>query len=130
MTQEKPFDTKTRQGGLQGTLRVGSSSAATYKSLAAAAKDLTKQCVSGAVTVEVEPGEYPETVLLERVPGASAKNSITIVGLGNSRDEIVISANGYNKPTGPNAYREYYGVMTVRNTPYVTLRNMTIHRCV
>ncbi|WP_027451583.1 DUF4465 domain-containing protein [Porphyromonas uenonis] len=125
--QEKPFDTKTRQGGLQGTLRVGSSSAASYKSLAAAAKDLTKQGVSGAVTVEVEPGEYPETVLLERVPGASAKNSITIVGLGNSRDEVVISANGYNKPTGPNAYREYYGVMTVRNTPYVTLRNMTIH---
>ncbi len=127
VTQEKPFDTKTRQGGLQGTLRVGSSSAATYKSLAAAAKDLTKQGVSGAVTVEVEPGEYPETVLLERVPGASAKNSITIVGLGNSRDEVVISANGYNKPIGDDAYRRYYGVMTVRNTPYVTLRNMTIH---
>ncbi len=125
--QEKPFDTKTRQGGLQGTLRVGSSSAATYKSLAAAAKDLTKQGVSGAVTVEVEPGEYPETVLLERVPGASAKNSITIVGLGNSRDEVVLSANGYNKPIGDDAYRRYYGVMTVRNTPYVTLRNMTIH---
>ena len=125
--QEKPFDTKTRQGGLQGTLRVGSSSAASYKSLAAAAKDLTKQGVSGAVTVEVEPGEYPETVLLERVPGASAKNSITIVGLGNSRDEVVISANGYNKPIGDDAYRRYYGVMTVRNTPYVTLRNMTIH---
>ena len=125
--QEKPFDTKTRQGGLQGTLRVGPSSAANYKSLAAAAKDLTKQGVSGAVTIEVEPGEYPETVLLESVPGASAKNSITIVGFGNSRDEVVLSANGYDKPTGDNAYRRYYGVMTVRNTPYVTLRNMTIH---
>lgn len=125
--QEKPFDTKTRKGGLQGTLRVGSSSAASYKSLAVAAKDLTKQGVSGAVTVEVEPGEYSEAVLLERIPGASAKNSITIVGLGNSRDEVVLSANGYNKPTGDNAYRRYYGVMTVRNTPYVTLRNMTIH---
>ena len=125
--QEKPFDTKTREGGLQGTLRVGSSSSATYKSLAAAAKDLTKQGVSGAVTVEVEPGEYPEAVLLERVPGASAKNSITIVGLGNSRDEVVLSANGYDKPIGDDAYRRAYGVMTVRNTPYVTLRNMTIH---
>ena len=125
--QEKPFDTKTRKGGLQGTLRVGSSSAASYKSLAAAAKDLTKQGVSGAVTVEVEPGEYPESVLLERVPGASAKNSITIVGLGNTRDEVVLSANGYNKPTGDDAHRRAYGVMTVRNTPYVTLRNMTIH---
>ena len=125
--QEKPFDTKTRKGGLQGTLRVGSSSAASYKSLAAAAKDLTKQGVSGAVTVEVEPGEYPETVLLERVPGVSAKNSITIVGLGNTRDEVVLSANGYNKPTGDDAHRRAYGVMTVRNTPYVTLRNMTIH---
>lgn len=125
--QEKPFDTKTRKGGLQGTLRVGSSSAASYKSLAAAAKDLTKQGVSGAVTVEVEPGEYPEAVLLERIPGASAKNSITIVGLGNSRDEVVLSANGYNKPTGDDAHRRAYGVMTVRNTPYVTLRNMTIH---
>lgn len=127
VTQEKPFETKTREGGLQGTLRVGPSSAASYKSLAAAAKDLTKQGVSGAVTIEVEPGEYPETVLLESVPGASAKNSITIVGLGNSRDEVVLSANGYDKPTGDNAYRRYYGVMTVRNTPYVTLRNMTIH---
>ena len=127
MIQEKPFDTKTREGGLQGTLRVGSSSSATYKSLAAAAKDLTKQGVSGAVTVEVEPGEYPEAVLLERVPGASAKNSITIVGLGNSRDEVVLSANGYDKPIGDDAYRRAYGVMTVRNTPYVTLRNMTIH---
>ena len=125
--QEKPFDTKTRKGGLQGTLRVGSSSAASYKSLAAAAKDLTKQGISGAVTVEVEPGEYPEAVLLERIPGASAKNSITIVGLGNSRDEVVLSANGYNKPTGDDAHRRAYGVMTVRNTPYVTLRNMTIH---
>lgn len=125
--QEKPFDTKTRKGGLQGKLRVGSSSAAHYKSLAAAAKDLTKQGVSGAVTVEVEPGEYPEAVLLERIPGASAKNSITIVGLGNSRDEVVLSANGYNKPTGDDAHRRAYGVMTVRNTPYVTLRNMTIH---
>lgn len=125
--QEKPFDTKTRKGGLQGTLRVGSSSAASYKSLAAAAKDLTKQGVSGAVTVEVEPGEYPETVLLERVPGVSAKNSITIVGLGNTRDEVVLSANGYNKPTGDDAHRRAYGVMTVRNTPYVTLCNMTIH---
>lgn len=125
--QEKPFDTKTRKGGLQGTLRVGSSSVASYKSLAAAAKDLTKQGVSGAVTVEVEPGEYPEAVLLERIPGASAKNSITIVGLGNSRDEVVLSANGYNKPTGDDAHRRAYGVMTVRNTPYVTLRNMTIH---
>ena len=127
VTQEKPFDTKTRKGGLQGTLRVGSSSAASYKSLAAAAKDLTKQGVSGAVTVEVEPGEYPEAVLLERIPGASAKNSITIVGLGNSRDEVVLSANGYSKPTGDDAHRRAYGVMTVRNTPYVTLRNMTIH---
>lgn len=125
--QEKPFDTKTRKGGLQGKLRVGSSSAAHYKSLAAAAKDLTKQGVSGAVTVEVEPGEYPEAVLLERIPGASAKNSITIVGLGNTRDEVVLSANGYNKPTGDDAHRRAYGVMTVRNTPYVTLRNMTIH---
>lgn len=125
--QEKPFDTKTRKGGLQGTLRVGSSNTASYKSLAAAAKDLTKQGVSGAVTVEVEPGEYPEAVLLERIPGASAKNSITIVGLGNSRDEVVLSANGYNKPTGDDAHRRAYGVMTVRNTPYVTLRNMTIH---
>ena len=125
--QEKPFDTKTRKGGLQGTLRVGSSSAASYKSLAAAAKDLTKQGVSGAVTVEVEPGEYPEAVLLERIPGVSAKNSITIVGLGNTRDEVVLSANGYNKPTGDDAHRRAYGVMTVRNTPYVTLRNMTIH---
>lgn len=125
--QEKPFDTKTRKGGLQGKLRVGSSSAAHYKSLAAAAKDLTKQGVSGAVTVEIEPGEYPEAVLLERIPGASAKNSITIVGLGNSRDEVVLSANGYNKPTGDDAHRRAYGVMTVRNTPYVTLRNMTIH---
>ena len=125
--QEKPFDTKTRKGGLQGTLRVGSSSAASYKSLAAAAKDLTKQGVSGAVTVEVEPGEYPEAVLLERIPGASAKNSITIVGLGNTRDEVVLSANGYNKPTGDDAHRRAYGVMTVRNTPYVTLCNMTIH---
>lgn len=127
VTQEKPFDTKTRKGGLQGTLRVGSSSAASYKSLAAAAKDLTKQGVSGAVTVEIEPGEYPEAVLLERIPGASAKNSITIVGLGNTRDEVVLSANGYNKPTGDDAHRRAYGVMTVRNTPYVTLRNMTIH---
>ncbi len=59
-------------------------------------------------------------------PGSLA-NSITIVGLGNSRDEVVISANGYNKPIGDDAYRRYYGVMTVRNTPYVTLRNMTIH---
>ena len=125
--QEKPFDTKTRKGGLQGTLRVGSSSAASYKSLAAAAKDLTKQGVSGAVTVEVEPGEYPEAVLLERILGVSAKNSITIVGLGNTRDEVVLSANGYNKPTGDDAHRRAYGVMTVRNTPYVTLRNMTIH---
>lgn len=125
--QEKPFDTKTRKGGLQGTLRVGSSSAASYKSLAAAAKDLTKQGVSGAVTVEVEPGEYPEAVLLERIPGVSAKNSITIVGLGNTRDEVVLSANGYNKPTGDDAHRRAYGVMTVRNTPYVTLCNMTIH---
>lgn len=125
--QEKPFDTKTRKGGLQGTLRVGSSSAASYKSLAAAAKDLSKQGVSGAVTVEVEPGEYPEAVLLERIPGVSAKNSITIVGLGNTRDEVVLSANGYNKPTGDDAHRRAYGVMTVRNTPYVTLRNMTIH---
>lgn len=127
VTQEKPFDTKTRKGGLQGTLRVGSSNTASYKSLAAAAKDLTKQGVSGAVTVEVEPGEYPEAVLLERIPGASAKNSITIVGLGNTRDEVVLSANGYNKPTGDDAHRRAYGVMTVRNTPYVTLRNMTIH---
>lgn len=127
ISQEQPFSSKVRDGGLKGTLRVGASSAASYKSVAAVAKELTKQGVSGSVVVEIEPGEYTETVLLNNVPGASAQNSITLVGLGATRDEVVISATGYSKPTGDNAYRNFYGVMTVRNTPYVTLRNMTIH---
>lgn len=100
---------------LSGTFTVGGSGA-DYPNLAAAANDLSANGICGPVVLNVAAGTYVGQVSFDGVAGASATNSITVLGSGVNNTFIEFNPN-----TTANQH-----VIRISNTSYVTIKHMTI----
>jgi len=74
----------TVNGPMSGTYAIDASGNGDYATFTAAIADLDCRGVSGAVTFNVAPGTYVETISIDNITGISATNTITFNGRGYS----------------------------------------------
>ncbi len=98
------------------TINPAGSGSTNFTSFSAAADALNCGGITGAVRFEVSAGTYNEQIVLNNVVGASAVNTITFDGVDKSTRTIQFS------PTSNLAAH----TIRIANTPYVTIRNLTI----
>ena len=106
----------TLKAGFGGTFRIGQSETADFHSIAEAVEALAAG-VENTVLFMLEDGEYKENVLISNVQGASAGHPIVFSSISGNADKVVIS--------GAEALNNL-GVITVENSSYVNLRNLTV----
>lgn len=106
----------TRLSGLY-TINPTGSGVNNFVSFRSAALALNNAGVSGRVTFVVSPGTYNEQLNLNAIPGISVTNTVTFDG-GNASTTIL--------DTAANTTTNYWTVR-LNNSPYVTLRNLTIN---
>jgi PKD repeat protein len=100
---------------LSGTYTLGGTGA-NYASFTALATDLNTKGVSGPVTVNVTAGTYTERFVLDKIPGTSATNTITIVGADKTTTKLTFASTATTN----------LQTVLLRGTKYVTIKNMTI----
>lgn len=110
-----PWAIATVRKGIHGTFTVGGSSP-NYSTLTEAVAALGGG-VDGSVTFLLRDGIYRENVSIGVVPGASAKNSITIKSESGNRDAVVITSDGTDKNTG---------IIALMGADHVTLESLTV----
>src|SRR5690349_18145210 len=105
----------TARAQLSGTYTI-CPSGCTYSTISDAVTDLQNNGVSGAVTMQIKPGSYNETIDLNGVSGLSSTNTLTFKGTGSKNTDVHI----YD---GSNSYVWYMYDMR-----YVTLENLHIEQ--
>ncbi len=107
------------KAGLKGNYIIGASDNANYHSFAEAITAL-QGGVEGAVTFQVEDGNYAENIWFAAIPGAGEQNTITFTSLNDNRSNVTITGSGSSEYLpGSSSYKK--GVVFIENTPYVTL---------
>lgn len=99
------------------TIDATGSGANNFTSFDAATAVLNCGGISGPVTFTVAANTYQTQVLLQNVTGVSATNTITFIGASAATTRIEFASGTDNTL----AY-----TFRIQNTPYVTLRNLTI----
>jgi hypothetical protein len=102
--------------GLSGNLSIGGGGAS-FPDMAAAVFALKAGGVCGPVHFTVNPGTYTGQVDLKNIGGASYANTITFEGV--DKNTCIVSFNAV-------ATANDYSVIAIDNTPYVTLRNLSV----
>lgn len=110
-----PWAVATVSKGIHGTFTVGGSSP-NYATLTEAVAAL-EGGVDGPVTFLLRDGIYRERVSIGVVPGASAKNSITIKSESGNRDAVVITSNKTERDMG---------IIALMGADHVTLESLTV----
>ena len=98
----------------------------TYTTLQQAVDDLGTLGMEGPVTLKVKAGTYNERVRIPYIKGMGAVNTLTIESESGQRD-VKIYHNQYT--TGgysDDQHKKDYGVVTLYEASYVTLRNLEI----
>ncbi len=114
---------RTIKTGIKGNYIIGTSDQATYATFAEAIAAL-QGGVEGAVTFQVEDGNYAENIWFAAIPGASEQNTITFTSLSGNRDNVIVAGSGSSEyMPGSSSYKK--GVVFIENTPYVTLEKMS-----
>jgi hypothetical protein len=128
--------------GLSGTYSAGHASS-DFPTIADAMDALMSCGVAGAVTIEFQAGTYVGPWAINKIPGASAINTVTFDGLNATSTMLVHDGLGFNKAatlvldgaeyftmknftiqsTGGNSA---YGVLLTNNANYNTLENNNI----
>lgn len=110
-----PWAVATVSKGIHGTFTVGGSSP-NYSTLTEAVAAL-EGGVDGPVTFLLRDGIYQETVSIGVVPGASAKNSVTIKSESGNRDAVVITSDKTERDMG---------IIALMGADHVTLESLTV----
>jgi hypothetical protein len=110
--------------GKSGTYTVGQGG--DYATIQQAIDDMGMLGMDGPVVLKVKAGEYNERVRIPYIKGMGAVNSLTIESESGQRDVKVYhdqyTASGYSD----DQYSKVYGVVTLYEASYVTLRHLEI----
>ena len=111
--------------GKSGTYTVGQDG--DYATIQGAVDDLGRLGMEGPVTLQIKAGEYNEKVRIPYIKGMGAVNTLTLESESGQRD-VKIYHNQYT--TGDysdDQYSKVYGVVTLFEASYVTLKNLEIY---
>ena len=118
--------TITVASGKSGTYTVGEGDDADYATIQEAIDNFGTLGMEGPVVLKVKAGEYGEKVRIPYIKGMGAQNTLTIESESGQRDVKIFhnqySAGGYSD----DQHKKDYGVVTLYQASYVTLRNLEV----
>ena len=115
----------TVASGKHGIYIVGGEGA-DYATIQGAIDDIGSLGMDGSVTLKIRAGEYNEKVRVPNIKGLGATNTLTIESESGERD-VKIYHNQYTSGGySDDQYSKVYGVVTLNEANYVTLKNLEI----
>lgn len=117
--------TITVASGKHGTYTIGQGG--TYATIQAAVDDLGTLGMDGPVVLQIKAGEYNEKVRVPYIKGMGAVNTLTIESESGQRDVKIYHNNYTTGGYSDDQHKKDYGVFTLYQASYVTLKNLEIY---
>ncbi|MBQ9640461.1 MAG: DUF4465 domain-containing protein [Bacteroidaceae bacterium] len=110
--------------GKSGTYTIGAD--ADYATIQGAIDDMGTLGMEGPVVLKIKAGEYNEKVRIPYIKGMGAVNTLTIESESGQRDVKIYHDNYTTSGYSDDQHKKDYGVVTLYEANYVTLRNLEI----
>ncbi len=118
--------TITVASGKHGTYTVGATGA-DYTTIQQAIDDFGSLGIDGPVTLKIKAGEYNEKVRVPYIKGMGNVNTLTIESESGERDVKIYHNNYTTGGYSDDQHKKDYGVVTLYEANYVTLKNLEIY---
>lgn len=116
--------TITVASGKSGTYTVGEGGY--YATIQGAIDDIGRLGMEGAVTLKIKAGEYNEKVRIPYIKGMGSVNTLTLESESGERDVKIYHNNYTTAGYSDDQHKKDYGVVTLYQANYVTLKNLEI----
>lgn len=115
----------TVASGKHGIYIVGGEDA-DYATIQGAIDDIGSLGMDGSVTLKIKAGEYNEKVRIPNIKGMGGVNTLTIESESGERDVKIYHNNYTTAGYSDDQHKKDYGVVTLYQANYVTLKNLEI----
>ncbi len=115
----------TVASGKHGIYIVGGEGA-DYATIQGAIDDIGSLGMDGSVTLKIRAGEYNEKVRIPYIKGMGAVNTLTLESESGERDVKIYHNNYTTAGYSDDQHKKDYGVVTLYQANYVTLKNLEI----
>lgn len=122
--EEPATATFTVASGKSGTYTVGEGGY--YATIQGAIDNIGELGMEGAVTLKIKAGEYNEKVRIPNIKGMGAANTLTLESESGERDVKIYHNNYTTAGYSDDQHKKDYGVVTLYQANYVTLKNLEI----
>ena len=116
--------TITVASGMSGTYIVGEGG--DYATIQGAIDGIGRLGMEGAVTLKIKAGEYNEKVRIPYIKGMGSVNTLTLESESGERDVKIYHNNYTTAGYSEDQHKKDYGVVTLYQANYVTLKNLEI----
>lgn len=116
--------TITVASGKSGTYTIGQGG--DYATIQGAIDDIGVLGMEGPVTLKIKAGEYNEKVRIPYIKGMGAQNTLTLESESGQRDVKIYHNNYTSGGYSDDQYAKVYGVITLYEAQYVTLKDLDI----
>ena len=117
--------TITIASGKSGTYTVGQGG--DYATIQGAIDEIGALGMDGPVTLKIKAGEYNEKVRIPNIKGLGATNTLTLESESGGRDVKIYHNNYTTGGYSDDQHKKDYGVVTLYEANYVTLKNLEIY---
>ena len=114
----------TVASGKSGTYTVGQGG--DYATIQGAIDNIGELGMEGPVTLKIKAGEYNEKVRIPNIKGMGAANTLTLESESGERDVKIYHNNYTTGGYSEDQHKKDYGVVTLYQANYVTLKNLEI----
>ncbi len=115
----------TVASGKSGTYTVGQGGY--YATIQGAIDDMGTLGMDGPVTLKIKAGEYNEKVRIPNIKGMGGVNTLTLESESGERDVKIYHNNYTTGGYSDDQHKKDYGVVTLYQANYVTLKNLEIY---
>ncbi len=117
--------TFTVASGKSGTCIIGQGG--DYATIQGAIDKIGELGMDGPVTLKIKAGEYNEKVRIPNIKGLGATNTLTLESESGERDVKIYHNNYTTGGYSSDQHKKDYGVVTLYEANYVTLKNLEIY---
>jgi len=117
--------TITIASGKSGTYTIGQGG--DYATIQGAIDEIGALGMDGPVTLKIKAGEYNEKVRIPNIKGLGATNTLTLESESGGRDVKIYHNNYTTGGYSDDQHKKDYGVVTLYEANYVTLKNLEIY---
>ena len=123
--EEPATATFTVASGKSGTYTVGEGGY--YATIQGAIDNIGELGMEGPVTLKIKAGEYNEKVRIPNIKGMGAANTLTLESESGERDVKIYHNNYTTGGYSEDQHKKDYGVVTLYQANYVTLKNLEVY---